>query len=98
MSAASPVSPEPASVSPGSLAGLLAGRRCDPQAFRRLYPGRWSAFIRSQFKSALHVAVFFDVDEKTARLWWEGTNAPQGWVVEYAIQSIPTARAWLRAA
>lgn len=63
-----------------------------------MYPGRWMGFLRAHFSGHMHAAVFFDVDEKTARLWWEGVNTPQGWVVDFAIQSIPAARAWLEAA
>jgi len=84
--------------SSGNLSDLLRGRPCDPRRFRAVYPDRWMAFIRAHFASPVHVAVFFDVDEKTARLWWEGTNAPQGWVVDFAIQSIASAAVWLRAA
>jgi uncharacterized protein YbdZ (MbtH family) len=46
----------------------------------------------------MHVAVFFDVEEKTARLWREGCNAPQGWAVDFAMREIPAAREWLAAA
>lgn len=84
--------------SPGEFSGLLAGRACDPRAFRRAYPDRWMNFMRAHFCNALHAAVFFDVDEKTARLWWEGVNSPQGWAVEFAIRSIPAAAEWLDAA
>lgn len=83
---------------PGKLSDLLAGRRCDPRRFRAMYPDRWSSFVRAHFQSPLHAAVFFDVDEKTARHWWEGTNTPQGWVVDFAVQFIPGARTWLQAA
>lgn len=87
-----------AAVSPGNLSDLLRGRPCDPRQFRAQYPQRWQAFLRAHFMSTVHVAAFFDTDEKTARLWWEGVNAPQGWAVDFAIQSIPSAQAWLRAA
>lgn len=59
---------------------------CDPRRFRSLYPDRWTAFLKSHFNGAAHVAVFFDVDAKTARNWWEGTTGPQGWAVDYAHQ------------
>jgi hypothetical protein len=81
--------------SPGKLADLLAGRPCDPLAYRRVFPGRWTAFLRGHFLSPLHAAVFFDVDERTARHWWEGSSAPQAWVISFAIASIPDARAFL---
>ena len=84
--------------SPGGFPGMLAGRPCDPRRFRALYPDRWMTFLHAHFWNHTHVAVFFDVDERTARLWWEGTNAPQGWAVDFAVQSIPAAADWLRAA
>ena len=87
-----------AAVSPGTLAGLLAGRPCDPRALRAAFPERWGRFVRAHFRNPLEVAVFFDVDEKTGRLWWEGSHGPQGWVVDFAIRSIPDAQHWLDAA
>ncbi len=83
---------------PGDLVGLLSGRKSDPRAFRRLYPTRWPEFLRRHFHSKTHVQVFFDVDERCARNWWEGTTGPQGWAVEYALREVPGARAWLEAA
>ena len=83
--------------SPGNLSDLLAGRPCDPRRFRALYPDRWSAFLRAHFQNHMHVAVCFDVEEKTARLWWEGVTGPKGWVVDYAIRALPAARKWLEA-
>jgi hypothetical protein len=79
----------------GGLAGLLSGRPCDPRAFRRVYPDRWAKFLRSHFRNSLEIAVFFDVDEKTARQWLNGVNAPQAWVVSFAVVSIPGAVAAL---
>jgi hypothetical protein len=75
----------------GGLAGLLSGRPCDPRAFRRLYPDRWSAFLRTHFRNSIEIAAFFDVDEKTARQWLNGINAPQAWAVSFAVVSIPGA-------
>lgn len=77
----------------GGLAGLLAGRPCDPRAFRRLYPDRWSAFLRGHFRNSTEIAAFFDVDEKTARQWLNGVNAPQAWAASFAVISIPGAAA-----
>lgn len=87
-----------AAPSSGGLPGLLSGRPCDPRVFRARYPDRWMAFLHAHFHGALHVAIFFEVDERTGRLWWEGVNAPGGWAVDYAIQSIPSAAEWLRVA
>lgn len=73
------------------LAGLLSGRRADPMAYRRLFRDRWGQFLRSQFHNPLHVAVFFNVDEATARKWWNHINEPSGWVVAFARETIPGA-------
>lgn len=81
----------PAGGPTGDLAGLLSGRPCDPMAFRRLYPHRWSGFLRAHFRNATEVAVFFSVNEKTARQWWEGLTGPQGWAAAYAVAAIPSA-------
>lgn len=82
-------------VVPGDLAGLLSGRPCDPRAFQRVYPDRWAAFLRANFRNALEVAVFFSVDEKTARQWIEGVTAPRGWAASFAVLAIPSAQAFL---
>ena len=79
----------------GGLAGLLSARPCDPLAFRRLYPDRWSAFLRAHFRNSLEVAVFFSVDEKTARQWINGVNAPQAWAASFATIAIPGAAKYL---
>ncbi|MCK9544917.1 MAG: hypothetical protein M0R03_23120 [Novosphingobium sp.] len=86
------------SVSPGSFAGLIAGRPCDPRAFQRVYPDRWRAFLRSHFRSSTEVAAFFSVDEKTARQWLEGVTGPRGWAVSFAVMAVPTAAAFLAVA
>lgn len=80
---------------PGNLADLLAGRPCDPRAFRRAYPDRWHDFLHRNFRSPLHVAVFFEVDERTARHWWEGYTGPQAWAMAFAISAVPGAEAFL---
>jgi hypothetical protein len=80
------------------LAGLLSGRRADPMAYRRVFRDRWAGFLRANFHNPLHVAVFFSVDEATARKWWWHVNEPSGWAVAYARQTIPGADAALRMA
>ena len=83
----------------GGLAGLLSGRPCDPRAFRRLYPDRWAAFLKAHFRNSTEIACFFDIDEKTARQWLNGINAPQAWAASFAVVSIPgAARELLEAA
>ena len=80
---------------PGNLATLLAGRPCDPRVFRRAYPDRWCDFLHQNFRSPLHAAVFFEVDERTVRHWWEGSTGPQAWAMAFAIQAIPGAKEFL---
>jgi hypothetical protein len=65
-------------------------------AYRRMFRDRWGAFLRAHFHNALHVAVFFDVDEATARKWWNYVNEPSGWVVSYARAMIPGAAEFLK--
>ena len=74
---------------------IYSGRRADPRAFQRLYPDRWHGFLKAHFRNSVEVAAFFDVTEKTARLWLEGCNAPRGWAVAYAVTRLPTAAKYL---
>lgn len=67
-------------------------------AFRRVFRDQWAGFLRAHFHNPLHVAVFFDVNEATARKWWEHVNEPSGWVVAHAVATIPGAAAALRMA
>lgn len=76
-------------------AGIFPGRRCDPRAFQRIYPDRWHGFLKAHFRNSVEVAAFFDVNEKTARLWMEGCNAPRGWAVAYAVARLPSAAKYL---
>jgi hypothetical protein len=73
-------------------------RPCDPRRYRALYPDLWFAFLRAHFRDPVEVAYFFGVDAKTGKDWWEGVSRSQGWAVAYAIENIPTAAAFLRAA
>ena len=68
---------------------------CDPHAIRRKHPERWATFIRAHFQSITAVSHTFGVDYNTAKHWWLGTGAAQGWAVEYAIKAIPTAAEWM---
>lgn len=79
----------------GGNTGVLSGRPVDPMAYRRVFRDRWATFLRSHFQSTAHVAVFFDIDEKTARQWWNYVTEPKGWAVSYARDNIPGARAHL---
>lgn len=84
--------------SSGELSGVLSGRRADPMAYRRAFRDRWGAFLRGHFQNPLHVAVFFGVDEKTARQWWNDVNQPSGWAVAYAREAVPGAAEFLKVA
>lgn len=81
------VAPGPAS---GARSGLPAGVVIAGQ-WRRQFRCRWGAFLRAHFHSPVHVAAFFSVDEKTARMWWEEVTEPKGWVVAYACAALPAA-------
>lgn len=76
---------------------IYSGRRADPRSFQRLYPDRWHGFLKAHFRNSVEVAAFFDVTEKTARLWMEGCNAPRGWAVAYAVTRLPSAAKYLLA-
>jgi hypothetical protein len=80
---------------PEKSSGIYSGRPCDPRAFQRIYPDRWHGFLKAHFRNSVEVAAFFDVDEKTARLWLEGCNAPRGWAVAYALTRLPSAAKYL---
>lgn len=85
-------------VSSGFASGECAGLPADPIAYRRAFRDRWGAFLRANFHNHLHVAVFFSVDEKTSRMWWNDVTEPKGWAVSYARDQIPGAREALRIA
>lgn len=87
-----------AGVSAGELSGAVSGRRADPMAYRRQFRDRWGAFLRAHFQNSLHVAVFFSVDEKTARQWWNDVNQPSGWAVAFARAAVPGADECLKVA
>jgi hypothetical protein len=74
-------------------------RPFDMHGCRRSFPDRWSAFLRAHFASPVQVALFFDMqDTTTARHWWNGSNAPMAHFVMHAIDKIPEAINFLRAA
>lgn len=83
-------------------AGVPAGKspasNPDPRRYRALYPDLWRAFLHAHFRDAMQVGFFFSVSERTSRDWWEGVTTSQGWAVAYAVETIPTAAAYLRAA
>ena len=78
--------------------GKPSGHSPDPRKYRALYPDRWIAFLKAHFRDHMQVAYFFGVSERTGRDWWEGKTGSQGWAVAYAVDQIPTAAEYLRAA
>jgi hypothetical protein len=81
--------------SSGVFLGRLPVRNCraglDPYETKRRFPQLWAQFIRDNFRDSTQAAAAFGVNERTARLWMEGTNAPQGWAVRYALGAYPQA-------
>lgn len=78
--------------------GFPAGHSPDPRRYRALYPEKWHSFLRAHFRDAMQVGFFFGVSERTARDWFEGVTRSQGWAVAYAVETIPGAAEYLRAA
>ena len=61
----------------------------DPMAFYRCFRNRWPEFIRRNFRNSTDAACFFGVDDRTVRGWLEGSTAPRGQVVAYAVVAMP---------
>lgn len=61
----------------------------DPWAFYRLFRDQWPEFIRRNFRNSTDAAAFFGVDDRTVRGWLEGSTAPRGQVVAYAVATMP---------
>lgn len=57
----------------------------EARCYRQFFAARWRDFIRANFDGPAHVALVFRVDPATAANWFEGLNAPQGWVVAMAL-------------
>lgn len=84
----------------GELSGVNSARfstgsRIDPDAYRRAFPDRWSAFLRAHHRDATEVAFFYGVTDRAARDWWEGRSAPRGSVVAQAHAVFGDAGKWL---
>ena len=64
--------------------------------YRRAFPVRCAELIKSHIgTSPSKIAVFFDIDEKTARDWLSGKAAPSGPFVAIICARIPGAAAYL---
>ena len=59
--------------------------RQDVMTYRQHFAQMWRDFIHQNFEDAAHAAHVFKVDPTTAANWWDGLNAPQGWVVGRAL-------------
>lgn len=59
------------------------------QQFRDQAPARWMAFLHAHFGSPVEVSMFFEVDEKTGRNWWNGVGRPTVDKTLYAQMSFP---------
>ena len=67
-----------------------APRPVDPMAYYRCFRDRWPDFIRRNFRNSTDAACFFGVDDRTVRGWLEGSTAPRGQVVAYAVVAMPS--------
>lgn len=67
-----------------------APRPVDPMAFYRCFRDKWPEFIRRNFRNSTDAAAFFGVDDRTVRGWIEGSTAPRGQVVAYAVAAMPS--------
>lgn len=56
----------------------------DLLGFARVFPDRWSAYLRASGLCPAEIAVAFGVDQRTAQNWLEGLVAPRGAVVALA--------------
>lgn len=71
--------------------------RKDVLTYRQHFALVWQRFVRENFDSPAHAAHVFQVDPTTAINWWNGTNAPAGWVVGRAFESPGLRKAYLSA-
>lgn len=64
---------------------ISTGKFSQSTTFRKVFARKWSEFIRENFHCPKQVSKAFGVDRTTSENWWEGRNAPQGWVVGLAL-------------
>lgn len=84
-------------MSVGTSSEIYSGRPFDMHRFRIVFPEIWAEFLRRHFRDKEHVAFFFDVDERCARNWLAGLNAPTGPRAVAAVLQFPDLRARLLA-
>jgi len=75
----------------------VSPRPVDMFQLRRAFPERWGEFCRRHFIDYEHLALFFDVDTRTARYWLEGKHAPAAAFVLRAVTAFPDAAPCLMA-
>lgn len=73
-------------VSVGKSGGVIPVQFPDARAWRAAFQHNWTEYLHANYQNHVLVAAVFYVSEKTARQWWEGVTAPQGWAVDYATQ------------
>ena len=78
--------------SPGIGAEIHPGKPFDMDRFRAVFPDIWADFLRRHFRDKEHIAYFFDTDERTARNWLSGLNAPTGPRAVAAVLQFPVLR------
>lgn len=78
--------------SPGIGVEFHAGKPFDMDRFRTVFPHIWADFLRRHFRDKEHIAYFFDTDERTARNWLSGLNAPTGPRAVAAVLQFPVLR------
>jgi hypothetical protein len=66
-------------------------RPLDPHALRRVFPDRWSAFLRATLRDTTEVAYVYGVTDRAARDWWDGVSGPRGSSVVVAAVQYPQA-------
>ena len=67
---------------------MVAPRVFRPEDMRREFPDQWADWCCANFRDSVQLAAAFRVSEKTARLWMQRVNAPQGWAVVSAMQGL----------
>lgn len=60
-------------------------KKSDVLTYRQHFAKMWQVFIVQNFDDPAHAAYYFKVDPSTADNWFEGLNAPQGWVIGRAL-------------
>ena len=76
-----------------SRGGASPGKFAEARNFRAAWNATWAEFCVENFQSSAHLAHVFNVDERTARNWREGLNAPAGWAVAFALAAPETREA-----